>query len=697
MPFYSDWRCDVDLKADKKSLRQLLAIEEQQFRIPPYQRPYSWTSEQVDDLWEDLRENASTGHFLGSVVLSTEHEFRPLVIDGQQRLTTLMILMSVLRDACHERGLTDLVARINQRLTADNLAEGDDYFKFKTGSVNWPIFRDFILRGPDDAKRRALSSIGSLDHDTLARNAALIDNFNRLRGHVSDHLASLSGNAQAEWLKTFDKALVGKVEVVVIEVRDLADAFLLFETLNDRGMQLSAADLLKSHLLGQIAKKASEHEVEEAALEWDDMLEDLGVNVDVSRFLRHYLLGSLQTVKKDEVFGHFKSLVAKNDADWVLSDIRKAAKLYGEFEDPSRLKHEPTRRVLTDLQTLRATVCYVALLPARRYLSEEDFVEFAKLTEVLTYRYSSVMGLGTNDLERKYRDASQLLNTSEGADLDKARAILIAAMPDSKTFKLAFEGMRMGTQYLVRYTLQRIEEHVATSVEKKIKANILVHIEHIMPQKLSNSWRISLGSEVVFHDEYINKYGNLTLLFWKLNIPASNNGFSVKKTFYKKSQVEITQLLLEQGRWGLAQIDERQRWLAELADEVWAVPSLPPGSPTSSPGHRALQRFESELGGLWERVSAYCVEISPEEVQSLAAQIPGHLSDSGNAAAAKGLAARLAKLMRGWEDLDGSERSVVAAAASYFLEMDDESPDGTVGGLEDDEKVVRAAEVALVR
>lgn len=136
-PVSSDGQIDVDLKADKKSLRQLLAVEEQQFRIPPYQRPYSWTGEQVDDLWEDLLENASTGHFLGSLVLSTEHEFRPLVIDGQQRLTTLMILMSVLRDACHELGLSDLVARINQRLTADNLADGDDYFKFKTGSVNW--------------------------------------------------------------------------------------------------------------------------------------------------------------------------------------------------------------------------------------------------------------------------------------------------------------------------------------------------------------------------------------------------------------------------------------------------------------------------------------------------------------------------------------------------------------------------------
>lgn len=683
----------MDLKADKKSLRQLLAIEEQQFRIPPYQRPYSWTSEQVDDLWEDLLEHASTGHFLGSLVLSNEDDFRPLVIDGQQRLTTLMILMAALRDASHERGLTDLVARINQRLTADNLAEGDEYFKFKTGSVNWLVFRDFVLRTPTDPKRRELSSVDALDHDALSRNAPLIDNLRRMRAHLTEHLASLDEAAQSVWLHSFDKALAGKVELVVIEVRELSDAFLLFETLNDRGLQLSAADLLKSHLLGQIAKKASEEEVEEAATQWDGMLEDLGVHVDVSRFLRHYLLASLQAVKKDEVFGHFKSLVAKSDASWVLADLRKAAKIYGEFEDPTRLKHEPTKRVLTDLQTLRATVCYIALLPARRYLSEDDFVDFAKLAEVLTYRYSSVVGLGTNDLERKYRDAAHLLSASEGADIDKARNILISAMPDSATFKLAFEAMRMGTQYLLRYTLQRIEEHVAPSVEKKIKANTLVHIEHIMPQKLSTTWRNSLGRKVELHDDYVNRYGNLTLLYWSLNIPASNNGFSVKKTHYRKSQVEITKMLLDESRWGPGQIEARQKWLAQVADEVWAIPATT--SRQATDGGQALDLFEVEVGDLWLRVSEFCEEASPEELLSLAEQLPGHLADSDDAANASGLAKRLAALLESWEDLDGAERTVLAAAVGYFLEIEDESPDGSVGGLVDDEVVVRAAEVAL--
>ena len=126
--------------------------------------------------------------------------------------------------------------------------------------------------------------------------------------------------------------------------------------------------------------------------------------------------------------------------------------------------------------------------------------------------------------------------------------------------------------------------------------------------------------------------------------------------------------------------------------------SIPaPGLPTDSEATRALERFEAELGGLWERVSTFCAEVSPEEVQSLMAQLPSHLSNSDDAAVAKALAGRLQSLMEDWEDLSGPERSVVAAATAYFLEMDDENPDGTVGGLEDDEQVVRAAEVALSR
>lgn len=686
----------MDLDAHKKSLTTLLGQQEEQFRIPHYQRPYSWTFEQIDDLWDDLVENAADGHFLGSLVLAAEDESRPQVIDGQQRLTTLMMLLSVLRDACVDRGMSKDANRIQSRLTSDPFAEGDDYWKFKTGPANWPIFRDFVLREPVDPKRRTPNDIGILSTHQHDRNKPLLANLGRLRSHLQEELARHGEDGQAKWLSEFSVGLMKNVELVVIKVRHLADAFLLFETLNDRGLQLSAADLLKSHLLGQFAKSyAAGEQVDEAALEWDGLLEDLGADVDVSRFLRHYLLGYQQSVKKDEVFDHFKALIGKRDPQWVLDELRTVARLYGEFEQPSRVTHEPTREVLTDLRTLRAMTCYVALLPARRYLSEEDFVSFARLAEVLTFRYSTVVGLGTNELERRYRDAAQALIKSEGADLDTARRILIDTMPDSATFKAAFDRMRMGTQYLLRYTLRGIEAHLDQGKEKKFQPNHLVHIEHVMPQTLTDSWRKVLGMQgVERHSEFLNLYGNLTLFYYADNIPASNKPFAEKQTYYRTSDVILTEELAEVESWNLDAILARQDRLGRLADVVWAVPTArrTPVAGTSD----SLERFQVAVGDLWLSVAQHCAEVPATVAQGWTSELPAHVHDHAHAGPrAAALAERLVTLVQGWEHYDAQQRSVLAGAVGYFLVTADAIHDEAVEGLVDDENVVAAAETVL--
>lgn len=681
----------MELTADKKSLKNLLAVAEQQFRIPPYQRPYAWTSEQIDDLWDDLVANLAGGHFLGSVVLSSEDESRPQVIDGQQRLTTLMLLMSALRDECHARGLTRHVQRIDQRLIADDLAEGDAYFKFKTGSANWPIFRDVVLRGPTDDERK---SPDDFDKPTRARNRPLLDNLARLRDHLAAQLSGLREPDQPAWLEHFHRFLMERVELVVIEVKSLADAFLLFETLNDRGMQLSAADLLKSHLLGEVAKRAGDEDVDAAAAAWDAMLDELGAQVDVSRFLRHYLLSRHPKVQKDDVFGFFKQLVADNGASAVLHDLRIAAGHYGEFEMPERVVHEPTRRVLADLQTLRAVTCYIALMPARRYLSERDFLEYARLAEVLTFRYSSVVGLGTNDLERKYHDAARLLLESQGARLEESRAVLLAAMPSAQQFILAFERLAMGRQYLLRYALRNIEQALSPGVEKEIKTADLVHIEHVMPQKLSAGWHAALGPEAARHEELVNRWGNLTLFFAGLNVPASNKPFEEKKAYYAESQVELTKKLCGYEAWGPAQIENRQRWLASIAERIWRVEAPAHTATLSAPDARLT--FSDGLGALWEAVEPYCIETSAEEMRRLAERLPDHLaSHAANRGFARRLAGDLEALLLPWDRYDAAQRLVARAAVAYFLESSDAIPDDRAGGLVDDNAVINAARQAL--
>jgi len=682
----------MELKAEKRSLRKLLSVEEQQFRIPPYQRPYAWTSEQVDDLWDDLAGNVTGSHFLGSVVLSSEEEMRPQVIDGQQRLTTLMLLLSVLRDACHERDLKSVVDRINKRLIADDLASGDAYFKFKTSPANWPVFRDLVLRGPGDPARKAAEDF---DKPTRARNRPLLENRSRLRTHLTNRLATLPENQQGSWLEQMHKFLMERVELVVIEVQNLADAFLLFETLNDRGLQLSAADLLKSHLLGEVARNGSDEDVDAAAADWDSMLDDLGAQVDVSRFLRHYLLARNPQVQKADVFGFFKQLVADSGAAAVLHDLRTAAGYYGEFESPDRIAHEPTRRVLKDLQTLRATSCYIALLPARRFLSERDFLDYARLAEVLTFRYSSVVGLGTNELERKYHEAAKLLLESQGARLTESRAVLIATMPGREQFTLAFERLTMGRQYLLRNALRKIEQSIAPGVEKEIKTSDLVHIEHVMPQTLSPEWRLALGEDVARHREFVNRWGNLTLFFAGLNIPASNKAFQDKKSFYTDSQVELTRGLCAYESWGPAQIEKRQRWLADVAEQLWRVE--PPAVITPSlSAPETLARFQAALGELWSRVEPLCAETSPDEIRQIAERLPVHLAThQGHRAHAEQLSKQLTSLLEPWDTYDAAQRKVARAAAAYFLDLADAVPDDLDGGLDDDEIVVKAACDAL--
>lgn len=678
----------MDLEAHKKSLNALLAVSGQQFRIPPYQRPYAWTAEQIDDLWSDLLEHAEHGHFLGSIVTSYEDEDRPLVIDGQQRLTTLMLLLAVLRDECTARGLTKPAQQLDQRLTADNLEEGDAYWKLRTGSANWHVFRDFVLRDSQDPQR--LHDPRSLPPEVRARNRALLDNIERLRAHLRDQLGARTPEQVEAFLVTFGRNILKNVELVHIAVRDLADAFLLFETLNDRGLQLSAADLLKSHLLGEIARTRNEEDVDEAAGQWDAMLDDLGTGVDVPRFLRHYLLGMFPRLKKDDVFGTFKDLVKQRGAVKVLADLRVAARHYGEFEHPSQVAHEPARRALEDLQTLRASTCYIALLPARRVLSESDFVGFARLAEVLTFRYSSVVGLGSNDLERRYHEAAKALQ-AEPPDLDGAKRILIDLMPPGDQFRASFERLSMGTQYLVRYALARIDEATHPHGELELKSPSSVHIEHVMPKKLNDAWRARLGYAVEHHEELVNRWGNLTLFYSALNIPASNKDFDEKKQYYAESQVGITRRLCDEPTWGPEQIENRQRWLASVADEVWAIPPRP--ATRATPGSTgALARFQARLGELWDIVEPMAAETSIAEIQSIAADLPHYLDGHDHhAQKARAIAADLQDALSRWAELDAEERRVLRAATVYFLAPDDAIPDDRADGLADDGRVVDAA------
>jgi hypothetical protein len=277
-------------------------------------------------------------------------------------------------------------------------------------------------------------------------------------------------------------------------------------------------------------------------------------------------------VLKDGVFDLFKKDVAERGPQSLLDELLSMARFYGQFVNPDNAEGTATRDVLADLVTLRAVMCYTPLLAARRFaVAEEDFVRFARLAETLTFRYSTICGKGSKDLEGIYHRAARSLWDSGGKDVATARKILIDAMPGREEFLAAFRRQFMGQKYIVDYVLRKIEASLDTE-EKATRSTKAVHVEHILPQSPNDDWKAVLGARLPEHEAYVNRWGNLTLLGGKKNVKASNFGFEKKRAIYETSAIQLTKRLATGDNWSLDAIEQRQAELAMLADTVWTVP-----------------------------------------------------------------------------------------------------------------------------
>jgi uncharacterized protein with ParB-like and HNH nuclease domain len=583
----------IELTATKTNLNSLLGVPGQQFVIPEYQRPYAWGDDQVDELWEDLLGSLGAGHFMGSLVLNVEHEDAPQVIDGQQRLTTLVVLLALIRDRYHDIG--SQYAGQPDQLLLNSFAKGAQAFKLKSGDANWPVLRDFVLRSPADKQRKALTQLSSLDKSVRTRNKRLVSNAKRLAKHLNDHILT-AGNTETV-LYALEQHIRTGLEFVAIKVGNVADAFLLFETLNDRGLRLSAADLLKSHILSQIAKETNDNGVtREAASDWDALIDSLG-SVDVTRFLRHYLLMSRSKVRKDDVFDEFRKDVKEVGGTTLLERLRSYAVDYGRLLEPANVEDAHARTALEAIHGQNSVTHFVLLLPALHHLDGPDFARVCRMAEVLSFRWV-VCGLNAQELESHYAKTAQLLDSSQGDALDQVLAHLRSVMPGSDAFQEGFRQVRMGVKYVTRYVLASIER--AMNPVGELKPSDEVHIEHILPRTVTEFWENRVPEDEDYGD-VAQRWGNLTLLHQAPNQQISNGPFEAKRALYAKSDLRITREVATLDDWNHEAIDMRQRWLAAIADQLWSpdfdpktlvVPAFPYRDPTAE--QHALEELAAQ-------------------------------------------------------------------------------------------------------
>ena len=590
-----------------------------QYVVPLFQRPYCWEKKQWEDLWNDIAElHEGTGgrsHFIGSIVtLQTqsvpEGVQKFLLIDGQQRLTTIFVLLILLRDSARRAGREELADEIEQSLLVNKFKKGDDHFKLLPTQADRPTFS------------RLISGADGIPEGRLGSAYAFLDRKFRASGIDVEALKSL---------------IIERFAVVSITLGADDNPYLVFESLNAKGERLTQADLIRNFFF---LKVHSDHQEEMHSRYWQPMQELL--EAQLTEFVRHYLIGKEGAfLRADSVYFRLKESLGGGDAVELLEVLHKAAARYSRLLRPSR---EPDRRLseaLADLARLDVTTAYPFLLRCYEDV-EEGRTTLAELTEVVRLVENYVVrrfvcGVPTNQFNKIFPGLYNQIRREAHPDLPSGvRAILSGrGYPKDVEFRKALvESSLYGSgdrQAKLRFLLERIETHLAGKEPPRLET---VTIEHVLPQTLTENWRDALGEDWENAQAlWLHTLGNLTLTGY--NAELSNDDYQAKLGYLSaKTTLHLNKPFARYQSWGPDEIRDRAELLTEPALAIWPYfgPETAPEPSTTIRGRRptALRIDGRSIAvGTWRDVLEATVneviEDEPAAFEALARELPSHV------------------------------------------------------------------------
>ncbi|GAA7366663.1 DUF262 and DUF1524 domain-containing protein [Helicobacter pylori] len=562
---------------DAKATTLLKFFEENQnnqFVIPIYQRLYSWKKEQCEQLWDDIIKiggnDKMNGHFIGSILyvrVDDTHSSPLLIIDGQQRLTTITLLFIALRDHLSEEvEILEKFSRqkIQNRYLINSDKDGDKKFRLILSESD----KDTLLSLIDENKRKP-----SEPSSKIMENFKLFEEWIRKN---TDKLETI--------FKGLDKLMI--VWIALKKEKD--DPQLIFESMNSKGVELTQADLIRNYIVMETEVEKQEDFYNQY---WRAMEENFKQSEKQSKredlfnkFVRHYLTiktGKIPNEKR--VYEAFKDYQQKEGIE--IEDLLKDLQKYCGYFCQIAFKKEADKdlnKALSFLVDVKMDVVYPLLLElysdySDGVLSKQDFISIIYLTESYICR-RAVCGLGTNSLNKvfpsftKKIDKKQYLKSLEahfGSLIKEQR------FPGDDEFKNSFTTKELcdsNKTEKARYFLERLE-----NFDTKEPVNTQeCTTEHIMPKKLDEKWKRDLGENFkAIHEKYLHTIGNLTLTGY--NQEYSNKSFQEKRDMekgFKQSPLKLNQSLKDLESFGEKEIEERANDLADWALKIWTYPKL---------------------------------------------------------------------------------------------------------------------------
>jgi alkylated DNA nucleotide flippase Atl1 len=562
------------MQVRETTLKQLVQGEKQ-FRVPLWQRQYTWSHLELAQLWRDVLEQyrsldegsetaAASSHFIGSFVLSPVPSAASgvasyLVVDGQQRLTTLMLMLCAMRDASASAGDDVAIEKYNELYLLNKFQSGVSRFRL----------------APTLADRDAFSACIESAND--GGEGGIGDAYRFFRSQVE--LPDSDGDALR--LDQLVRVITERLAIVDITTGPGDNAHRIFQSLNGTGVGLSQADLLRNYVF-MLLPNRGESVYKDV---WQPMEELVGFR-HVEGLARVDLQRRGILVSRDDVYRlHQERLDAagdENSVEAVVADLTRRAQHYKCLIDPGSEPDSAVRAGLRWLSTWAAQTTYPIIMQAYD-LRQRDLISTSEIQDTLTILISFLVrrhlsGIATNSLARMFVQ-------------------LIPELPEGPGFALALreqlsgdrrywpsddqtrEAVRTRSFYFMGRAPQRklILESLERSFEHPEPVNLEaaeLSVEHIMPQTLNAEWREEIGrlgeDPEAVHDELVHTLGNLTLTAF--NGQLSNSPFERKQEIYAGSHLELNKELPDEPHWGRAEIQARGERLAERIVTLWPGP-----------------------------------------------------------------------------------------------------------------------------
>ncbi|MCU1335912.1 MAG: uncharacterized protein JWO19_1493 [Bryobacterales bacterium] len=537
-----------------------------QFIVPIFQRDYSWETKQCLQLWNDIirvgKDASTKGHFLGSVVYIAAEEntagiTRWLLIDGQQRLTTIALLMVALRD----------------RLATENGSPDEE--------PGAEAVDDYYLRnryGKGD--KRYKLNLRRADHATLA---ALLDNkvpSESVSERIMENFQFLKEQVAGNDIQTIYNGIKKLVVVDVCLARGQDDPQMIFESLNSTGVDLTQADLIRNFVLMRLDEETQTRLYQDY---WQPIERAFGsrYRTDFDKFVRDYLTIHKKTstpVRSDEIYqefrNYFTAATATQTPEHVLAELQR----YGSYYTAFNLGNEQDpdlRAAFAHLRTLIEVAAPVILTLYDHYeraktLTAKEFVQAVELLESYVFR-RSVCDLQTRSLGQIFSSiANRIQERNPLTSLQVAlyRQGKKRRYPTDNEFRDAIETRDIYDMRNCSYLLDRLENYSKEQIDTSTFT-----IEHVLPQNedLKPEWREMLGPDwKTIQETWLHRLGNLTLTGY--NSTYSDRPFQVKKAIaggFNESPLRLNAYIKEQQKWTPAQMEPRGKLLAQKALTVW--------------------------------------------------------------------------------------------------------------------------------